>query len=221
MAQKIRAVVWDLDGTLLDTLQDLTDSVNYALAAHGLPARTSDEVRRFVGDGMAKLVERAVPAGTPESVLQAATDTCRNYYAMHNQIKTAPYPGISEGLAALARQGVRMAIASNKPEPAVAALHQRFFPQTIAFSVGDIPGRPRKPAPDAPLYALQHLGVSPQEALFVGDSEMDVLTAARAGMRCLAVSWGFRSAETLRQAGAADIVATPAEAFAFIQGLHL
>jgi len=213
----IRAVVWDLDGTLLNTLDDLAASVNHALAVHGMPRRTLDEVRRFVGNGVANLVARSVPEGTPAHTTAAVLDTFRAHYAQHNMDNTAPYPGILEGLAALKAMGVPMAVVSNKLEPAVEVLCQHFFADTLTVAVGDIPGRPVKPAPDSTLAALARLGVPPEQALFVGDSEVDVLTAQNVGMPMLAVSWGFRDADVLRQSGATEVATTPAEAFSYIQ----
>ena len=213
----IRAVIWDLDGTLLNTLQDLTDAVNFALHEAGYPPRTLDEVRTFVGNGVPKLIERAVPAGTAAADIQRVLALFRPYYAAHNADATVPYPGIPEGLQALHEAGVAMAVVSNKLEPAVEALRQRFFPDTIALAVGDVPARPVKPAPDGTLLALESLGVAPEEALFVGDSEVDVLTARHAGVPCLAVSWGFRSRTVLEAQGADAVADTPAEAFAYIR----
>ncbi len=220
----MRAVVWDLDGTLLNTLDDLAASVNHALAVHGMPRRTRDEVRRFVGNGVANLVARSVPEGTPADKTAMVLDTFRAHYAQHNMDNTAPYPGIPEGLAALKAMGVPMAVVSNKLEPAVEVLRQHFFADTLAVAIGDVPGRPVKPAPDSTLAALTRLGVAPEQALFVGDSEVDVLTAQNVGMPMLAVSWGFRDADVLRQSGATAVAATPEEAFDYIyarlKGVH-
>ncbi len=214
--ERIRAVVFDLDGTLLNTLDDLAAAVNHALAAHGMPRRTLDEVRRFVGNGVANLIRRAVPNGTDENTTAEVLVTFKTYYAVHQMDATAPYPGIPALLDALHKAGVPMAVVSNKLESAVEALRVHFFGDTISLAVGDLPPRPVKPAPDGTLAALRRLGISPEEALFVGDSEVDVVTARNAGMRCLAVSWGFRDEDVLRAAGATVIAATPAEARAWI-----
>lgn len=215
--QTIRAVIWDLDGTLLNTLQDLTDAVNFALGEAGYPSRSLDEVRSFVGNGVPKLIERAVPAHTDAAEVQRVLELFRPHYALHNADATAPYPGITEGLESLHQARVAMAVVSNKLEPAVEALRQRFFPDSIPVAVGDVPARPVKPAPDGTLLALQKLGVAPEEALFVGDSEVDILTARNAGIPCLAVSWGFRSREVLQAHGATAVADTPDEAFAYIR----
>ncbi len=217
MMGDIRAVVWDLDGTLLDTLDDLAASVNHALDVHGMPRRTRDEVRRFVGNGVANLVARSVPADTPADKTAAVLDTFRAHYAEHNMDNTAPYPGISDGLAALKAIGVPMAVVSNKLETAVEVLRQHFFADTIGVAIGDVPGRPVKPAPDSTLAALDRLGVTPEETLFVGDSDVDVLTARNAGLPCLAVAWGFRDEAFLRHSGATAVATTPQEAFRYIR----
>ena len=212
----IRAVVFDLDGTLLNTLRDLTDAVNHGLAAVGLPPRRIDEVQAFVGNGVERLMVRAVPAGTPEPTERQALTAFKHYYAVHHCDHTAPYPGIEQLLADLKQAGVAMAVVSNKLEEAVEALRRHFFADTIAVAVGDTPGRPRKPAPDGVLAALEQLGVPPEHAVYVGDSDVDIATARRAGMPCLSVSWGFREEAFLREQGAQAIVATPAQAAAYI-----
>lgn len=213
---RIRGVIWDLDGTLLDTLGDLTGSVNAALQAHEMPCRTADEVKSFVGNGVAKLVERSVPAGTPPAQTEQVLATFREQYAAHWLDTTAPYPGIEEGLQMLAARGVPMAVVSNKLEPAVEALRRHFFADTVSVAVGDLPGRPVKPAPDSTLAALAALGLSPEETLFVGDSDVDIRTAENVGMPCLSVSWGFRDGAFLRQSGATAVATTVEEAFAYI-----
>ncbi len=206
-----KAVVFDLDGTLLNTLDDLAASVNAALSAHGMPSRTLDEVRRFVGNGVAKLVARAVPDGTDEDTVAAVLATFRAYYAAHNLDKTAPYDGIPAMLAALHAAGLKLAIVTNKLESATADLRAHFFADTVAVALGDIPDRPCKPAPDSTLAALAQLGVAPDEAVFVGDSDVDVLTAKNAGLPCVAVTWGFRDAAFLRESGATVLADTPDE----------
>ncbi len=208
----VRAVVFDLDGTLLNTLDDLAGAVNYALTQHGYPTRTIDEVRRFVGNGIANLVHRSLPDGVDAESEAAVFADFRAYYAQHNLDLTAPYEGVGEMLTALAARGIKMALVSNKIESAVESLRQHFFADTIAVAVGDNLVRPRKPAPDGTFAALAALGVTPDEAIFVGDSEVDVDTARNAGMRLLAVTWGFRDVDILREHGATLFADTPAEA---------
>ena len=206
----IRAVLWDLDGTLLDTLGDLAASVNAALAAHGMPQRTIDEVRAFVGNGVAKLVERAVPKGTDTETEKQVLADFVAHYAQHSSDTTRPYDGVMALLDGLLERGIRMGVVSNKIDFAVKQLSAQYFGGRMLVSVGDDPARKKKPAPDSVWEAMRQLGVSPEETVYVGDSEVDVQTAKNAGLCCLAVSWGFRSEACLREAGAEHVFATPA-----------
>lgn len=212
----IRAVLFDLDGTLLNTLDDLATAVNVALNAHGMPQRTRAEVRAFVGHGVAKLIARAVPAGTDEATTAQVLDTFRAYYIDHSLDETAPYDGILPMLQQLKAAGIAIAVVSNKLEGATAALCQHFFGEDISVVIGDVPDRPRKPAPDGTLAALARLGVSADEAVFVGDADSDVLTAKNAGLPCLGVTWGFRDADVLRAAGATHLIDTPTQIVEFL-----
>lgn len=196
-------ILWDLDGTLLDTLGDLTDAVNYALAQFGYAARTIEEVRCFVGNGARKLIERAIPDGADAD---AVFETFRTYYDAHCRIKTKPYDGILEALAALG-QKYPMAIVSNKPDSAVKPLCAEFFPGLYAR--GESADCPRKPAPDMVFKAMEAIGV--QRCIYVGDSEVDVLTAKKAGMPCLSVLWGFRGKAEIAAAGGAHFCESCAE----------
>jgi len=206
---RIRAVIWDLDGTLLDTLQDLAASTNAALAGNGLPTRTLDEVRQFVGNGVRRLIERAVPSGTDEETVQRVYDAFVAHYGAHSRDHTRPYDGVLPVLDALLARGVKLAIVSNKIDFAVKELSRAYFGERMRSAVGDAPGRRRKPAPDSVLEAMRQLGVGPQETVYVGDSDVDVETAKNAGVTCCAVSWGFRSERCLKEAGAEHIAATP------------
>ena len=203
---RIKAVIWDLDGTLLNTLDDLAASVNAALAMHHLPARTTDEVRAFVGNGIRLLMIRAVPGGEENPAFEAALADFTSHYAAHSRDTTRPYDGIPETLDALAAQGVQHAIVSNKIDFAVKALSRAYFGDRMRAAVGDDPARARKPAPDSVFAALRELGVRAEEAVYVGDSDVDVQTARRAGMACVAVSWGFRDEACLRAAGGHDVL---------------
>ncbi len=214
----IRAVIFDLDGTLLNTLDDLAGAVNHALALHGYPTRTLDEVRRFVGNGIANLIHRALPDGVDAQTEAAVLADFRTYYAAHDLDATAPYAGVDEMLAALHDAGIPMAVVSNKIESAVEDLRRHFFADTIALAVGDHPSRPRKPAPDGTYAALARLGVAAEDAVFVGDSEVDVDTARNAGVRLLAVTWGFRDVDILRAHGATQFADTPAAATRYLLG---
>ena len=186
-------ILWDLDGTLLDTLEDLADGVNYALGEFGYPERTLEEVRRFVGNGAFNLIRQAVPEDTdPAPVF----DVFRVYYNAHCQVKTRPYEGI---LAVLAELGKKypMAVVSNKPDSAVKPLCAQYFPGLYAR--GESSDCPRKPAPDMVFKAMADIGV--EKCIYVGDSEVDVLTAQNAGVPCLSVLWGFRDRQEIAEAG--------------------
>ena len=187
-------LIFDLDGTLLDTLQDLCDSTNHALRAFGYPQRTLEEVRRSVGNGAGKLIERVVPPGADPAPVLAAFQA---HYPTHCQIHTAPYPGIREALEALGRT-YPLAIVSNKPDEAVKALCGALFPGI--YALGETPDCPRKPAPDMVRKALAAIGAD--RGVYIGDSEVDVETAKNAQMPCLSVLWGFRDREELEAAGA-------------------
>lgn len=197
------AVLFDLDGTLLNTLEDLADSTNAALAQLGYPERTLEEVRRFVGNGARRLMEQAVPAGGDTD---AAYACFRAYYDSHSQIKTAPYPGILAALEKI-QEMHPVAIVSNKPDSAVKILCRQYFPGIYAR--GESPDCPRKPAPDMVFMAMQALDCD--RCIYVGDSEVDVLTARNAGVPCLSVLWGFRGKEQIEAAGGTVFCAAPGE----------
>ena len=213
-----KAIIWDLDGTLLDTLQDLAGAVNHSLETYGLPVKTKEEIRAIVGRGIRHLVENAVPTGTDPATTDAVFGEFCTYYAAHSADATAPYAGIPAMLEKLSRAGVKMAIVSNKADFAVQDLVMRYFGEEITLAVGAREDIPKKPAPDMVEYALARLGVTKAEAAYVGDSEVDVLTARNTGMDCLAVDWGFRSRETLREAGSERIFSTPQELMETILG---
>jgi len=206
-------VIFDLDGTLLDTLDDLSNAVNTALAAFHLPCRTRDEVKSFVGDGVAKLIERAVPEGSPYETTAAVLATFKAHYAIHCQDKTAPYMGILPLLSELQDRDIRTAIVSNKFDAAVKELSAYYFGNLIEVAVGEkeSEGIRKKPAPDTLLMAMRALSVTPDETLYVGDSDTDILTAQAAGTSCVSVTWGFRDREFLVSHGATVLIDTPAE----------
>ena len=201
---KYKAVLFDMDGTLLDTLADMAAAVNHILSVHGYPLRTVEEVRAFVGNGARKLMERALPPDVTGDDFEALLEEYRQWYEAHACVKTAPYPGVPAVLAALHRAGVRCAVVSNKPDGATRELAARFFPGLPAFGQQD--GIPAKPAPDMVYHALAELGVEASAAAYVGDSEVDVALARNAGLPLVAVSWGFRGREALEEAGAALVV---------------
>ena len=186
-------ILFDLDGTLLDTLEDLADSVNFALAQHGHPLHTLDEIRSYVGNGAAMLAKLSTPEGEDyEQVLR----TFQAHYKTHCQVKTGPYTGILDVLSEI-RAEYPVAVVSNKPDPAVKALCDDYFDGV--FALGERADCPRKPAPDMLYKAMEHLGV--EKAVYVGDSEVDVITAKNAGMPCVSVLWGFRTEEEIRENG--------------------
>ena len=198
--------IFDLDGTLLDTLADLRQGINYALGTQGFAPRSMAEVRAFVGNGAAKLMERAIPEPIAPQRFQEILSTYKDWYQAHNCVKTAPYPGIPEVLAELEKMGVKTAVVSNKPDATTKALAEKFFPGMPALGQRD--GVDPKPSPALVAQALSALGVRPENAVYVGDSEVDVATARNAGLPLIAVSWGFRGREKLEIAGAERIADT-------------
>ena len=196
--------IFDLDGTLLDTLTDLAASTNYALRTHGMPEHTIDEVRRFVGNGVRKLMERAVPDGTDNPLFDEAFATFRQYYMEHSLDTTRPYEGIPEMLAALKAKGCHLAVVSNKMMAATQELCRHFFPETIEVAIGEneAEGIRKKPAPDTVIAALRQLGVGEEGAVYVGDSDVDIATARNSNLPCISVLWGFRDRDFLLQHGA-------------------
>ena len=207
------AVIFDLDGTLLNTLEDLKDSTNYALQKFRFPQKTLDEVRSFVGNGLRMLIVRAVPAGTEDAVIDAVLQTMKLHYAENYHNKTRPYDGIEALLARLKAEGYPMAIVSNKADLVVALLRKLYFDALIPVAVGETEGVLRKPAPDMVIEGLRRLGLPGAKAVYVGDSEVDLQTARNAGLPCLSVTWGFRSIQQLEEAGAQHLVHTPEELY--------
>lgn len=204
-------VLFDLDGTLLNTLDDLAASVNYALRVHQLPERSLVEVRRFLGNGIRNLMVQAAPEGLPVSEFEAVLATFKAYYMEHSLDWTSPYAGIPTMLQALRRQGIALGIVSNKVDAAVGDLHSRFFASTMDYAIGERVGMRRKPAPDMLIAAMQDLDASPERTLYVGDSEVDFATARAAGVDCALVLWGFRDAPELKALEADYYVASPDE----------
>lgn len=199
---RYKAVVFDLDGTLLYTLEDLYRATNYALAACELPPRTIDEVRRFVGNGYRRLARLASPEGTPDAVQEEVLAHFNAYYLEHDQDHTAPYPGIPELLDGLAQTGLHLAVVSNKGDAAVQDLIAHYFPGAFEAVAGERADIRRKPAPDTVEAVMAKMGVSADETVYVGDSEVDVLTAANVGCDCIIVTWGFRDRSYLEEQGA-------------------
>ena len=214
---KYQTYIFDLDGTLLDTLGDLAASVNFALRAHGMPEHSHDDVRRFVGNGVRKLMERAIPDGAGNPCFNETFATFRQHYMAHSLDTTRPYEGISEALETLKARGCHLAVVSNKMMAATQELCHHFFPDTIEVAIGEdeATGIRRKPAPDTVFAALRQLNdislTSKSSAVYVGDSDVDILTARNAGIPCISVLWGFRDRDFLLSHGAQTFIAHPAE----------
>ncbi|MBR4423671.1 MAG: HAD-IIIA family hydrolase [Mailhella sp.] len=205
------AVVFDLDGTLLDTLEDLAGSVNFALEKHAGMTRSVVQIRSFIGNGVRMLMTRSLPGGQENPAFESAFADFREHYRDHCRDKTQPYPQIMDLVKELSARGSKLAIVSNKADPEVKKLSREFFGGLICSSVGEREGVARKPAPDTLFETLKEMGVAKQDAVYVGDSEVDVQTARNAGVDFIGVTWGFRSAEQLRQAGAQTLVSSPME----------
>ena len=204
---KFDAVLFDLDGTLLNTLEDLTDSTNYAMDQMGYPRHTLEEVRSYVNNGARRLVLGAAPAGTCQQDIDRCLAIFQAQYRTHMQVKTRPYPGILQMLDRLGERGVKVGVVSNKFDGAVKPLCKKYFGSRVQVAVGEheAEGVRRKPWPDTVFEALRVLGVAAERAVYVGDSDVDIQTARNASLPCLSVSWGFRTRESLVRAGATHI----------------
>lgn len=214
---KYSTVIFDLDGTLLDTIDDLTDSVNHTLHMFGWPAKTRDEVMSFVGNGLRRLMELTVPEGPDNPRFEDAVNEQRRFYQLNCNNRTAPYEGIMSLLERLKREGYKLAIVSNKADGAVKELNSIYFEGLTDVAVGESPQVRKKPQPDTVLRVMELLGSSRKESLYVGDSEVDVLTAANAGIDCVSVLWGFRSRKQLLDAGAEVIIENTEELYEYIR----
>lgn len=202
----INTIVFDLDGTLLNTLEDLKDSVNFALERQGYPLRNLNEIRSFVGNGIHLLMERAVPENTPAETFEICFKDFCDYYKIHMEDKTAPYDGINDMLTNIKKAGFKTAIVTNKADFAAQDLCKRMFGDNIDFVVGSSDDRPNKPAPDGVFYALEKLNSKIENTVFVGDADTDILTAKNANLPSIGVLWGFRDREVIEEAGAEYIV---------------
>lgn len=200
------AILFDMDGTVLNTLDDLHASVNTALRQFRLPQRSMDEVRAALGNGSRYLIEHCVPEGTPAALIEQILDFYGPWYTAHSRVRTCPYPGIVELMRQLRAEGLRLAIISNKPDSAVPALAEENFPGLLELAVGEREGVRRKPSPDMIFKAVDGLQLPLSRCLYVGDSEVDIATARAAGIDCVSVTWGFRTREQLREAGASVLV---------------
>lgn len=203
------AAVFDLDGTLLDTLGDLRDSVNYALEKNGFPKRSTEEIRSFVGNGIRLLIERAVP----ENTSTVETDKCfadfKVHYADNSAVLTKPYEGITALLKELKKNGMKTAVVSNKADFAVKSLIDVYFPGLFDCVLGEREGIRRKPAPDSVFAAIKQIGADIKKCIYIGDSDVDVMTANNSGLPCIAVTWGFRDKDVLEKLNPEYIIDTP------------
>ncbi len=213
---KYDVLVFDMDGTILNTLEDLWNCTNYALRAHQMPERTLEEVRHFVGNGIQKLIERATPDGTTTEENELVLSTFKLYYKEHCADTTRPYEGITETIREARRRGYRTAVVTNKADFAAQELAKEYFPELFDLVVGEKAGIKKKPAPDTVERVLDTLGIDKKRAVYIGDSEVDCQTAHNAEVDLIAVKWGFREEEILIENGAEIIVSTPKEILAWI-----
>lgn len=203
---RYNTIVFDLDGTLLNTLEDLCDSVNVIMERFGWKTHSLEEIRRFVGNGIGKLMERATPEGRENPQFEEAFEAFRAYYTDHCQIKTRAYDGVVDLMNELKENGAKLAIVSNKNDAAVKELNEIYFSGCVSAAIGEVEGRQRKPAPDEVYAALEELGSTKDEAVYIGDSEVDYATACASGLPCVLVSWGFRDKELLESFDAEKVV---------------
>ncbi|MBR3768432.1 MAG: HAD-IIIA family hydrolase [Clostridia bacterium] len=213
---KYSLVIFDLDGTVLDTLEDLYDAVNFALMKNNLPQRKIEEIRSFVGNGIRLLIERSVCENTDDGTVNAVFSDFKSYYAEHSCDKTKPYDGVTELLWRLKAKGVQIAVVSNKADFAVQALVQKFFPDCFNIAVGEREGILKKPAPDSVFEVLKRLDIDAHSCVYVGDSEVDIQTSENAGINCISVDWGFRDREELLLAGAEIIASDINELYSYL-----
>lgn len=206
---KYKTYIFDLDGTLLSTLADLAASTNYALRTHHMPEHSLDEVRRFVGNGVKKLMERAIPDGLNNPLFEETFATFRQHYMQHNLDTTQPYPGIMQLLEQLKAEGKNIAVVSNKFYAATRELCRHFFGDLVPVAIGEREDIRKKPAPDTVIEALRELGVDKEGAVYIGDSDVDIMTAKNSGMPCVSVLWGFRDKEFLLEHGATTLISQP------------
>lgn len=206
---RYQIAVFDLDGTLLDTLEDLYLATNSALESHSMPRRSRDEVRMFVGNGVEMLIRRAVPSCTDEETTLAVLADFKTTYAAICEDHTRPYDGILDMLRALREKGIRVAVVSNKFDAATKQLCQKYFGDLVEVAIGERAGVRKKPAPDTVYEALKELGMTATGAVYIGDSDVDIQTARNCGMPCISVTWGLRDKDFLLQSGAEILVDTP------------
>lgn len=208
---KYELIVFDMDGTILDTLKDLKNSMNHTLRLYNMPERTLDEIRSFVGNGIRKLIERAAVSGTPETIIEAIHKDFMKHYEVHCADFTKPYDGVNDLILELKSRGYKTAVVSNKAHDAVLDLCDQYFPALFDLALGEKPEIAKKPAADMVNLALEKLQISREKAVYIGDSDVDVATARNSNLDMIAVDWGFRTREFLVEQGAKTIVSHPEE----------
>ena len=213
----INTIIFDMDGTVLNTLDDLTDSVNHVLSLYQMPLRSREEYRLFFGNGIRYALTRAVPENTPDSLINEMISAFKTYYDRHCLDQTRPYDGAPELMSELKKNGYKMAIVSNKIDSAVKELNERFFAEYVEVAIGERTAIQRKPAADMVFAALNELGSTREEAVYIGDSEVDLETARNAGMPCITALWGFRDKDYLFQRGAALFADKPEDVLSILE----
>ncbi len=208
---RYKIAIFDLDGTILDTLEDLKNSVNHALEKNNLPERSLNEIRAFVGNGIRVLIEKSVPYGTENDIVDSVFDDFKIYYENHSADNTKPYDGIIEVLTALKNRGIKLAVVSNKADFAVQTLVEKYFPKVFDYAVGERNEIRRKPYPDSVFSVMEKFGIKKYDTVYIGDSEVDIETSKNAEIDCVAVSWGFRDSEILEKLNPQYIVNEPNE----------
>ena len=217
---KYTTIVFDCDGTLLDTLTDLRNAVNYVLRAHDLPERSVPEVKAALGNGVAHLMRQSLPTSISDAEFNTFLDEFKAYYGEHLQDYTAPYPGMLDVLDTLRAKGYKLAIVSNKIQEGVTPLNKEYFGDRLPVAIGERPGLQRKPAPDMVLQALKELGSTPEESIYVGDSEVDVATAENSGLLCIGVTWGFREESLHQELGVTHIARKAEDILSIVENLN-
>ena len=217
---KYTTIVFDCDGTLLDTLTDLRNAVNYVLRTHDLPERSVPEVKAALGNGVAHLMRQSLPDSISEAEFNTYLDEFKAYYGEHLQDYTAPYPGMLDVLDTLRAKGYKLAIVSNKIQEGITPLNKEYFGDRLPVAIGERPGLQRKPAPDMVLQALKELGSTQDESIYIGDSEVDVATAKNSGLLCIGVTWGFRDEQLHKDLGVKYIARKAEDIVTIIEALN-
>lgn len=212
----IKTIIFDLDGTLLNTLEDLMISANYALLEFGFPTHSLEDIRKFVGNGVKKLIERAVPIDCPQDVIEKCLDVFKEHYSKNMYNHTKPYDSILEILEKLHNKGLKIGVVSNKFDSAVKELCQKYFLNLVDIAIGQSDDVPKKPAPNVVFKAMKELSAEPSSTIYVGDSEVDVQTAKNSDLPCIGVLWGFRDRKDL--AGADYIIDNPCDILKIVEG---